>query len=608
MWNLMGRERAARIGNRRRGIACRLLLVAGLFAALPVAAYFPSKDPAFGTQHGTLRLGTLVGSPARYTGNVVSNLLVEPSGRILLTGYATDRGPDEWAIARLLADGAVDQSFGDGGRIYPKPYHCDGSIRTVEQPGGTIVTVAGAGGGSFCQFFQSTTALRFGPDGAADVSFKPSLATGAIMSDVAVVMRPDGRLLYGVTPGLQSTALLQQVLPDGAPDPSFGLNGEASFAENGGARAHDLSLLPDGSAVFARLTASELVLYKVDASGAKVSTFGSAGRFALGMTDIAVGSFSGRPLFTLLALKDGTFFVGASRSSDLAGGGFTRGLRIVRVSATGALLYVSDLFSEENIYQQWNFVALPDASVLIGRSLVAASYSTNVLYRFLPDNRFGGLPPVGSYQFSEVRTIDAMALDNANRLLIAGQDDNGALLARYIISGIAANNAMVVEFYNPALQHYFVTGEPVEAAAIDSGAAGPGWQRTGKSFGSGGVSLVCRFYGNTNPNPATGAIYGPNSHFYTADPHECAGLRALYTPAGKSWKFESYDFSTTLPDFAADDRTTCRAGTVPVYRAYNDGFARGVDSNHRLTTDIGAYQQTVAAGWVGEGIAMCAPE
>ena len=606
MWNLVARERAAQIGNGRRGIVCRLLLLAGLFAALPVAAYFPFKDYTFGLR-GTMRLGTLVGSPAHYTENVVSNLLVEPAGRILLTGHATDRGPYEWVLARLLGDGAVDHSFGDGGRIYPKPYHCDGALRTIEQPGGAIVIVAGAGGGSFCQFFQSTTALRFAPDGAAGASFKPSLATGAIMSDVALGVRPDGHLLYGVTRGLQSTALLQQVLPDGAPDPSFGVNGEVTFAESGASRAHDLAILPDGSAVFARLTASELILYMVDASGAKVSDFGNAGRFELAMTDIAVGLF-GRPLITLLALKDGTFFVGVSWSSDIAGGGFMGGLRIVRVSATGALLYASDLFGKENIYQQWNFVALPDASVLIGRSLRAASFSTNVLYRFLPDNRFGGLGATGSSQFSEVRTIDAMALDNADRLLIAGQDDSGALLARYSIRSIAANNAMVVEFYNPALQHYFVTGEPVEAAAIDGGAAGPGWQRTGKGFGSGGVSLVCRFYGNTNPNPVTGAIYGPNSHFYTADPRECAGLRSLYTPAGKSWKFESYDFSTSLPDFAANDRTTCRAGTMPVYRAYNNGFARGIDSNHRLTSDFAAYQQTVATGWIGEGIAMCAPE
>ena len=46
---------------------------------------------------------------------------------------------------------------------------------------------------------------------------------------------------------------------------------------------------------------------------------------------------------------------------------------------------------------------------------------------------------------------------------------------------------------------------------------------------------------------------------------------------------------------------------VPVYRAYNNGSARGIDSNHRLTTNRTAIDQVIARGWVDEGIAMCAP-
>ena len=121
---------------------------------------------------------------------------------------------------------------------------------------------------------------------------------------------------------------------------------------------------------------------------------------------------------------------------------------------------------------------------------------------------------------------------------------------------------------------------------------------------------MCRFYGNAAINPATGAMFGPNSHFYTATPSECAFLLSIYTPAGKSWHFESYDFATTpptLPAGAPDASATCPAGTLPVYRAYNAGFERGEDSNHRLTSSLSAYQATVARGWVGEGIRMCAP-
>ena len=164
-----------------------------------------------------------------------------------------------------------------------------------------------------------------------------------------------------------------------------------------------------------------------------------------------------------------------------------------------------------------------------------------------------------------------------------------------------ASLAAVVEFFNPDLNNYFITADPAEQTFVDTGAVGR-WQRTGNTFVNGGPTQVCRFFGNSNINPATGTIYGPNSHFYTADANECAGLKALYSPTARSWKFESNDFLTTPAMNGA-----CPAGLVPVYRAYNNGFARGVDSNHRITSNRNAYLQTVAAGSIGEGVVMCAP-
>lgn len=173
----------------------------------------------------------------------------------------------------------------------------------------------------------------------------------------------------------------------------------------------------------------------------------------------------------------------------------------------------------------------------------------------------------------------------------------GLICALAALPGLAA----VVEFYNPDLNNYFITADPTEQAFVDSGAVGR-WQRTGNTFATGGPNQVCRFYGNSLINPATGTIYGPNSHFYTADPAECAGLKAMYTPNAKSWKFESNDFLTTPAVSGA-----CASGLVAVYRAYNNGFAKGIDSNHRITSNHAVYLQNVAAGWSGEGVVMCAP-
>ena len=86
----------------------------------------------------------------------------------------------------------------------------------------------------------------------------------------------------------------------------------------------------------------------------------------------------------------------------------------------------------------------------------------------------------------------------------------------------------------------------------------------------------------------------------------CQGLKDLQARTAatqKRWNFESNDFSTSMPV-----KGQCASGLIPVYGAYNNGFARGVDSNHRITANQAAYQEQVAKGWLGEGVVMCAPE
>ena len=77
---------------------------------------------------------------------------------------------------------------------------------------------------------------------------------------------------------------------------------------------------------------------------------------------------------------------------------------------------------------------------------------------------------------------------------------------------------------------------------------------------------MCRFYGSLFP--------GPNSHFYTADAAECASVRS-----DPGWTFEGIAFHVGVPINGA-----CPGGTYPVYRSYNNRFARN-DSNHRYTTE-----------------------
>jgi uncharacterized protein (DUF1800 family) len=152
-----------------------------------------------------------------------------------------------------------------------------------------------------------------------------------------------------------------------------------------------------------------------------------------------------------------------------------------------------------------------------------------------------------------------------------------------------------VEYYNAILRHYFLTANAQEMAMIEAGGAGPGWSRTGGTFGvypgagdASGIVPVCRFYGTPGS--------GPNSHFYTADAAECA-----YVKTTPGWTYEGIAFHIHVPAGGS-----CPDGTAPVYRTYNNGAARN-DSNHRFTVDATVYAKATAAGHALEGVAMCAP-
>lgn len=159
----------------------------------------------------------------------------------------------------------------------------------------------------------------------------------------------------------------------------------------------------------------------------------------------------------------------------------------------------------------------------------------------------------------------------------------------------------VIEFYNSGLKHYFITASAEEAAGIDAGAAGPGWSRTGETWPAWldgplpGATEVCRFYGNPMLNPITGQRLGPNSHFYTFQGAECEQVKN-----DPGWVYEAPNKYFTVQPTAGQ----CPGGTLPIYRAYNNGFAQN-DSNHRYTTKTAIYNEMIGQGWRGEGLVMC---
>lgn len=156
----------------------------------------------------------------------------------------------------------------------------------------------------------------------------------------------------------------------------------------------------------------------------------------------------------------------------------------------------------------------------------------------------------------------------------------------------------VVEYHWAARDHYFMSSNPAEIAALDAGVFS-GWTRTGQSFGAYAqptsvASPVCRFY--------IPAAYG-DSHFFSASPAECAAVQMAFPV----FTYESSNvFYIDLPDV---NTGVCPAGTMPVYRFWN----HRVDTNHRYTTSLTIRNQMLAQGYVAEGygpdqVSMCAAQ
>ena len=166
-----------------------------------------------------------------------------------------------------------------------------------------------------------------------------------------------------------------------------------------------------------------------------------------------------------------------------------------------------------------------------------------------------------------------------------------ALLGACSLAEAALVNA--VEYVG---DHVFLTANPAEIAALDSGGV-PGWTRTGLELlvhdaPEPGLLPVCRFYSTR---------FAPRSvHFFTAFAEECHAVKS-----NPDWTEEGVAFYAHMPDAQG----ACQPGTRSVYRWYNGG--RGGIPRHRLTPFLGDEHRNdpwvtpgslLPAGWVREGM------
>jgi hypothetical protein len=151
------------------------------------------------------------------------------------------------------------------------------------------------------------------------------------------------------------------------------------------------------------------------------------------------------------------------------------------------------------------------------------------------------------------------------------------------------------DFPNQPGGQYFYAVRADDKTLLDSI---PAWQRSGKSFKSGGYVSACRFYGGKNG--------GPNTHFYSADDKECDALKKI---PQLSYEGQTFAVNVPLPGAAVNGVKPCPVDSKPLYRVYNNASASNgrFVSNHRYLTEKADVAAVVAQGWVDEGQVMCVP-
>ena len=243
-------------------------------------------DPTFGTG-GVVT--TSFGGP--YT--VASGLVVQPDGRIVAIGGSNGR----FALARYVADGTLDSSFGGDGTVLT-PMSADSADYAFAadialQPDGKLVAVGSVGPAN--KFGEHFAIARYTGDGVLDPSFGTAgtvttkfsvlpAALGLATDDAAsaVAVQPDGKIVVvggsWDSVGLYSNLALARYNSDGSLDSTFGVGGLVRQGGPIGGWAGAVVLQPDGKIVVAGSVHFDYAMIaRFKADGSLDTSFGSGG-------------------------------------------------------------------------------------------------------------------------------------------------------------------------------------------------------------------------------------------------------------------------------------------------------------------------------------------
>ncbi len=410
----------------------QVLITIALLMAFNLSAQPSFLDNSFGDGG---KVATAIGDNDR--GYAVA---VQPDGKIVVAGTSVlGSFRNNIILARYHANGALDESFGNGGKVVSQFGNVSVARAIKLQSDGKILVA-----GQVDDFFGM---VRYNQNGSIDTTFGTrGVASAPFGSTIhqanAIAIQPDGKIvLAGIAPASISGAFaVARFLPNGTLDNSFGVDGRRTISFGGGQDiCNALLLQPDGKIILSGHSTiqanADFALVRLDTNGNLDLSFNGTG----GMRT-AVGP--GMDYATSAALLDDGKILQIGYSFIEVGGAFRSGLSAIRLNGDGTMdstfgdngkKFLSGFLTTQDAYA---YCALQEPN---GKILLGGSFNGVVGLDFFvmridangeKDNAFGNNGIITA-DFSASEYGHALARQPDGKILQVGNNSARVITVRY---------------------------------------------------------------------------------------------------------------------------------------------------------------------------------
>lgn len=210
-------------------------------------------------------------------------------GKIVVGGYTSGEGGTDMAVIRLNADGGLDDSFDDDGKLTLDMGGGDYATDIAVQPNGRIVVV----GGRYALGVSKVAVARFNPDGTLDTNNDDTpggfsgngthivnFAGHDVQDAYGVALTNSGKVVLAATiiDGVSGDAGVARLNADGTPDEDFSGDGQrtVNFGEENDS-AEGVAVTTEGKIVIGGTSGDAFAVARLKKSGGFDDTFDEDG-------------------------------------------------------------------------------------------------------------------------------------------------------------------------------------------------------------------------------------------------------------------------------------------------------------------------------------------